>query len=82
MSAPLIELRFGIPESTDAAIESESKAFGKDKNAFAREIIMDWHRRFHRAHKLYGRKIADNGLQAELPGFEPEDDGIARKGRR
>lgn len=79
---PLIELRFGIPEGADAAIEAHSKAYGKDKNAFAREIVMEWYRRFHRAHSLYGKKIAANGLQAELPGFEMEDAGIARKGRQ
>lgn len=77
-----IELRFLISEGADAALESHARAYAKDKNAIARDLVNDFARRFHSAHRLYAQRIAADGLQEELPGLELEDDGAARSARR
>lgn len=82
MSLPLKDFRLGITEAIDIWLESEAIAFGTDKAAVAREILQDWAKRKAHAFKVAQRRMAANGLQPELPGLEPEDDGVSRSGHR
>jgi hypothetical protein len=82
VSIPLKDFRLGITESIDIWLESEAQAFGKDKAGVAREVLAEWAKRKAHAHKVATRRMAANGLQPELDGFEPADDGVSRSGRR
>ena len=79
MAAPLKDFRLGITEQIDAALDAQAAAFGKDKAAVARDVLGEWARMKHREHTLYGRRLASNGMQLDLDGFDPEDDGGRRK---
>ena len=76
------ELDLSLPESIHAALESDAVAFDKTMQAVAREILQEWADRKHRAYTVYARRLMANGMQTELPGFETEDDGMQRKGRK
>ena len=82
MSVPLKDFRTALSESTLAALEAEAAAFDRDMQGIARDILADWARRKHRAYMVYARRCLANGMQSELPGFELEDDGTPRKGRK
>jgi len=83
VSVPLKDLgRFAISESTHAALEAESAAFGRSMQDIAREVLQQWADRKAHGYKVYARRVLANGMQAELPGFEPEDNGAVRKGAR
>lgn len=78
MSLPLKDFRLGITEAIDIWLDAEAIAFGADKAAIAREILQEWAKRKAHAFKVAQRRLAANGLQPELPGFEPEDAGVSR----
>lgn len=82
MSLPLKDFRVGITEAVAAALEAEAVAFDSDMQVIARQILEEWARRKHRAYTVYARRVLANGAQTELPGFELEDAGTQRKGRR
>ncbi len=82
MSIPLKDFRLAIPESTDVWLESEARAFGKDKAAIAREVLSEWAKRKAHAFKVAHKLLASNGLQADWLGDEPEDDGASRSTRK
>lgn len=79
MAIPLKDFRMGITEQIDAALDAQAAAFGSDKAAVARQVLADWARMKHREHIMYGRRLRANGMQMDLDGFEPEDDGGRRK---
>jgi hypothetical protein len=66
VSIPLKDFRLGIPESVDIWLDAEAIAFGKDKAAVAREILMEWARKKAHAHKVATKRLAANGIQPEL----------------
>ena len=83
MSAPLKDLgRLGVSETTHAALEAESAAFGQSMQEIAREVLQQWADRKAHGYKVYARRVMANGLQVELPGFGVEGDGAGRKGGR
>jgi len=82
MSLPLKDFRLGITESIDIWLDAEAAAFGSDKAAIAREVLQEWARKKAHAYKVATRRMHANGLQPELPGLVPEDDGAASKGGR
>jgi hypothetical protein len=82
VSLPLIDMRVGFPEGVDVWIEAEAAAFGKDKQTIVREVMAEWAKRKAHAYKVAARRLAANGLQADLPGLDADCDGIARIGRR
>lgn len=82
MAIPLKDFRLGISERIEAALKAEGAAFDKDMQVVAREILQDWADRKHRAYSMYAKMVLANGMQTELPGMEPADDGSSRKGRR
>lgn len=82
MSVPLKDFRPGITESIHAALEAEAAAFGKDMQTIAREVLQNWANARHHAYKVYARRVLANGMQTELPGFEMEETGRARSGRK
>lgn len=82
MSVPLKDFRLGITESIGAALEAEGAAFAKDMQVVAREVLQDWADRKHHAYTVYARRVLANGMQPDLPGFEPADAGTQRRGRR
>lgn len=71
-----------ISESIDAALKAEAAAFDKDMQVVAREILQEWADRKHRAYSVYAKLVLANGMQAELPGLERENVGLARNGRK
>lgn len=79
MSVPLKDFRLGITESIDIWLDAEASAFGKDKAAVAREILNEWAKRKAHAHKVATRRLTSNGMQPDLYGDEPEDDGVRRE---
>jgi hypothetical protein len=76
------ELDLSLPESIHAALKAESVAFDKTMQDIAREILQEWADRKHLAYKVYARLVLANGMQTELPGFETEDVGKRRDGRK
>jgi hypothetical protein len=78
MSTPLKELRLGISETIDVALEAESRAFGRERQAIAREVLSGWARRKIHEHKVMARLLMASGLQPELDGFVTEDAGSGR----
>lgn len=73
------ELDLSLPESIHAALKAKSAAFGKPMQDIAREILQEWADREHHAYTVYARLVLANGMQTELPGFETEEFGTARK---
>jgi len=82
MSIPLKDFRLGISESIDAALKAESAAFDKDMQTIVREILQEWADRKHHAYTVYAKHVLANSMQTELPGIEPVDAGMIRKGRK
>lgn len=82
MSLPLKDYRTAIPESVDVWLDIEAQATGKDKAAIGREIFTAWAKAKFHSHKVAARRLQANGMQPELFGDEPEDDGTSRKARR
>lgn len=82
MSLPLKDFRCGITESIEIWLDAVAVSNNTDKAAIAREILQDWADRKAHEHKVAYRRMRQNGLQPELPGFELEDDGMPRKGRK
>jgi hypothetical protein len=78
MSTPLKDFRTSINELTDVMLEAEAQAFGKDKQAIGREVLHEWAKKKFHAHKVIARRLAANGIQPELFGDEPEDNGTSR----
>lgn len=78
MAIPLKDFRLAITDGIYAALEAEAAAFDKDMQLVAREILQDWANRKHRAYTIYAKRVLANGMQTELPGFQPEDDGRKR----
>jgi hypothetical protein len=79
MSLPLKDFRLGITEAIDIWLDAEAVAFGKDKAAIAREVLQAWAKQKAHAYKVAARRLSANGVQPELFGDEPEDDGVSRK---
>jgi hypothetical protein len=82
MAIPLKDFRLGITEAIDIWLESEAEAFGTDKASVARDVLREWAKKKAHAHKVATRRMAANGLQPDLDGLEPADDGVQRSGRR
>ncbi|MGE3293849.1 MAG: hypothetical protein AB7O95_20975 [Geminicoccaceae bacterium] len=82
MTLPLKDFRPGITESIHAALEAEAVSNDTTMEAVARRVLQDWADRKAHAYKVYARRVIANGAQTELPGFETEDAGRSRKGRR
>jgi len=80
VSLPLKDIRFGITEATHAMLEARAEAEGLDMLALARRVLSEWAAREHRGYMVYAKRLASNGLQTELPGFEVEDAGSRRSG--
>lgn len=81
MSVPLKDLRLGVSETVDIMLDATAAAFGKDKQTVAREVLSEWARKVAHQHKVIARRLAANGMQPELFGDEPEDDGTSRQGK-
>lgn len=82
MAIPLKDFRLGITESIDIWLDAVAVANTADKAAIAREVLQEWADRKAHEHRVAWRRMQANGLQAELPGFEMEDGGAARRGRK
>lgn len=82
MAVPLKDLRLGITEGIDIMLDAQAAAFGLEKQAVARQVLNDWAKKKVHEHKVIARRLAANGLQPELFGDEPEDDGLSRSGRK
>lgn len=82
MALPLKDFRLGITESIDIWLDAVAIANTADKAAVAREILQDWADRKAHEHKVAHRRMTANGLQPDLPGFDTEDDGASRRGRK
>lgn len=82
MSVPLKDFRLGITETIDIMLDAQATAFGKDKAAIAREVLAEWARKKVHEHKVMAKRLAANGIQPELFGDEPEDDGLSRSQRK
>lgn len=79
MSLPLKDFRLGITESIDIWLDAVATATGADKASVAREVLTEWAKRKHREHTVAMRRLHANGLQPELDGLTPADDGVRRK---
>lgn len=77
MSIPLKDFRLGITETIDIMLDAQASAFGKDKAAVAREVLQEWARKKVHEHKVMHRRLTANGMQPELFGDLPADDGLA-----
>lgn len=79
MSIPLKDYRTAIPEAVDVWLEIEAAATGMDKAAVGREVLKTWAKLKQHAYTVATRRLQANGLQPELFGDEPADDGASRK---
>lgn len=82
MALPQKELRFGVPDIVHIYLDAAAGANKLDKNDLCREIMEEWAGRKAHEHKLAQRALRANGVQPDLPGFESDDSGLARKGLR
>lgn len=82
MSLPLKDYRTAIPEAVDVWLDIEAQATGEDKAAIGRRVLREWAKAKQHAYTVATKRLQANGLQPELFGDQPEDDGIARKGRK
>lgn len=82
VSTPLKDFRVAISESIDIWLDAVAIANNSDKQAVARDVLRDWAKRKAHEHRIAQRRMVANGLQPELDGFETEDDGVRRLGRR
>ncbi len=82
MSKAAIDHRTQITELTDIALEARAGALGVDKSAVSRKVLQEWAEKVHREHRLFARRLAAHGMQLELDGVEPADDGIPRSAAR
>lgn len=83
MSLPLKDFRLGITDGVHAALEARAIAAGSDMQTVAREILVEWARREHRAYMVYAKRAQANGAQADWIGGSPdlaEDAGTSRSG--
>ena len=78
---PLKDYRTAIPDSVDVWLDIEAQSTGKDKAAIGREIFTAWAKAKFHSHKVAVRRLQANGMQPELFGDEPEEDGTPRKRR-
>lgn len=82
MSKPTKDLRLVVPEYVHDVLDTEAAGTHDDIHAIARQVLERWARDRHRVHKLYAKRLRSKGLQMELDGIEPEDDGtLAGKSR-
>lgn len=79
MSIPLKDFRLGIDEAIDMWLEIEASVRKTDKAAIGREVLRAWAREKGHAYKLATKRLAANGIQPELFGEDPAEDGIASK---
>ena len=82
MAVPLRDLRLGLPEFVDAILDAEAVGMNEDKQTIARQVLEEWARRRHRAHKVYAKRLRANGFQMELDGLDAGDDGTDAKVRK
>jgi hypothetical protein len=83
VSIPLKDYRTGIPESVDVWLDIESAATGKDKAQIGRDVLTAWAKEKFHAHKVATKRLQANGMQPELFGDEPADDGkLSGKARK
>lgn len=82
MSIPLKDYRTAIPEAVDVWLEIEATATGMDKAAVGREVLRTWAKAKQHAYTVATRRLQANGLQPELFGDEPADNGSPRSGAR
>jgi hypothetical protein len=79
MSLPLKDCRTSIPESVDVWLEIEAASTGHDKTVIVRDVLKAWAKAKQHAYTVATRKLQANGLQPELFGDEPVDNGTSRK---
>jgi hypothetical protein len=82
MAKPIKDFSLALSESIHAALEADAEAFDKTMQVIAREVLQDWADRKDHAFRVYARRLRANGMQTEFDGFETEDDGKRRGGRR
>lgn len=76
MSIPLKDHRTSIDEATDMWLEVEASVQRKDKSAISRDVLRAWAKEKAHAYKLATKRLQAHGVQPELFGDEPEDDGV------
>jgi hypothetical protein len=88
VSIPLKDYRTALPETTDAWLDIEAEASGKDKAAIGRDVLNEWAKSKAHAFRVAARRLHANGLQMELLGLDDagkasgaEHHGAGRKAR-
>lgn len=79
MGKPVNDFRVAITDFVDRVLDAEARGLGEDKQTIARQVLERWAQQRHRAFKVYAKALRADGLQMELDGIEPEDDGARRK---
>ena len=75
MSIPLKDHRTSIDEATDMWLEVEAAVQHKDKSAISRYVLREWAKSRAHAHKVATRRLQAHGVQPELFGDDPAEDG-------
>jgi hypothetical protein len=79
MAKPTNDFRVQITDFVDRVLDAEARGLGEDKQGIARAVLEKWAQQRHRAFKVYAKALRADGLQMELDGLEPEEDGARRK---
>lgn len=82
MSAELKDFRVGITCEIDAALTAVARAFGRDKQDVAREVLGEWAARKHVEARVLTGLAHANGTAPASDGIEAEDAGTRRHGGR
>lgn len=82
MSAPLKEVRIYVPEWVHIFLSARAEAFGIELGAVAKEQVIAWAKREAHAHRVAAKRFRGTGVQPELFGEDPEDDGTSRSVKR
>lgn len=74
--------RLAVTKFVKRAIESEAAATRDSEQEIVRRVLDAWAKECHQAFRVYAKSLRADGLQLELDGIEPEDDGLTSGRRR
>lgn len=82
MAAPPKEIRIYVPEWVHIFLSARADAFGQEIGALVKEQVLAYAKREAHAHRLTARRLRSTGMQPELFGDDPEEDGIPRSSKK
>jgi hypothetical protein len=79
VSLPLKDFRVAITDEIDAALTAEARAFNRDKQDVAREVLGAWARQKLHAATVLQALLANGGALTASDGVPLADNGVRRR---